>query len=97
VTDLVEVVTDPPTVVEVVTAGPPGAPGAPGPPGADSTVPGMSAYELAVADGYVGTVQEWLDSLQGAPGADGAAGAVTVYEQADEPVGAAIGDVWIAP
>lgn len=25
--------------------------------------PGLSAYELAVANGFVGTEQEWLDSL----------------------------------
>lgn len=29
---------------------------------------GASAYELAVENGYTGTVQEWLLSLKGAPG-----------------------------
>ncbi len=38
-----------------------GAAGAPGDPGD----PGPSAYELAVADGFVGTEAEWLASLQG--------------------------------
>ena len=33
---------------------------------------GKSAYELAVENGYEGTVQEWLASLVGADGADGA-------------------------
>ena len=33
---------------------------------------GKSAYELAVENGYEGTVQEWLASLVGAAGADGA-------------------------
>ena len=32
---------------------------------------GKSAYELAVENGYEGTVQEWLASLVGAAGADG--------------------------
>lgn len=34
-------------------------------------VKGMSAYELAVLNGYVGTEQEWLASLQGSDGKDG--------------------------
>jgi hypothetical protein len=38
-------------------------------PGAD----GASAYEIAVANGFVGTEAAWLASLQGAPGADGVA------------------------
>ena len=32
---------------------------------------GKSAYELAVEDGFEGTVQEWLDSLVGVDGKDG--------------------------
>lgn len=47
-----------------------GAPGADGPPGAD----GDSAYEVAVANGFLGTEVEWLASLQGANGVDGALG-----------------------
>ncbi len=31
---------------------------------------GASAYELAVQDGFVGTLTEWLDSLQGTGGGD---------------------------
>jgi len=31
--------------------------------------PGKSAYDLAVQEGFVGSLQDWLDSLQGAPGA----------------------------
>ena len=65
----------------------PGPAGPAGPAGADSTVPGpagpagvdgadgLSAYEVAVANGFKGTEAEWLASLQGADGADGAAGA----------------------
>ncbi|WDZ91132.1 hypothetical protein [Nocardiopsis sp. HUAS JQ3] len=48
-----------------------------GPPGEDGA-DGASAYALAVADGYTGTVEEWLASLvgpQGPAGADGAPGA----------------------
>lgn len=37
-------------------------------------VVGYSAYELAVQEGYEGTLQEWLDSLKGADGAVGPAG-----------------------
>ena len=36
---------------------------------------GQSAYELARAEGFEGTVQEWLASLKGADGADGVNGA----------------------
>ncbi len=37
-----------------------------GPPGED----GASAYEIAVANGFSGTEQAWLDSLYGLPEAD---------------------------
>ena len=42
-------------------------------PGADSTIPGppgLSAYQVAVAEGFIGTEAEWLLSLVGTPGAD---------------------------
>lgn len=35
---------------------------------------GKSAYELAVQEGYSGTLNEWLDSLKGEPGHDGTNG-----------------------
>jgi len=38
--------------------------------------PGQSAYAIAVADGFVGTVTQWLASLQGADGDDAYAVAV---------------------
>lgn len=43
--------------------------------GADGTigVDGASAYEVAVANGFVGTETEWLASLQGADGTNGTA------------------------
>jgi hypothetical protein len=47
--------------------GPRGPMGPPGKNGAD----GASAYKIAVEQGFVGTEQEWLDSLQGADGAPG--------------------------
>jgi len=37
--------------------------------------PGDSAYQVAVNNGFIGTEQEWLDSLVGADGTDGADGA----------------------
>lgn len=52
-TPTVEISEQPVTVVEVATV-----------PG----VRGLSAYEVAVANGFVGTETEWLASLQGAPG-----------------------------
>jgi hypothetical protein len=53
-------------------AGETGATGPAGPAGAD----GESAYELAVQQGYVGTLDAWLLSLKGADGRDGIDGAV---------------------
>lgn len=41
-----------------------------GPAGTD----GLSAYEIAVVNGYEGTEQEWLKSLKGEPGENGADG-----------------------
>ncbi len=53
--------------------GPAGADGAVGPAGTDGTngTNGTSSYELAAANGFTGTEQEWLDSLKGADGAAG--------------------------
>ena len=51
-------------------AGSGGGSGAPGADGAD----GKSAYELAVQEGFVGTLAQWLDSLKGADGVDGTDG-----------------------
>lgn len=50
-----------------------GAPGAPGAPGADGA-DGASAYDVAVMNGFTGTVQEWLDSLVGPEGPQGPEG-----------------------
>jgi len=35
---------------------------------------GLSAYEIAVEEGYAGTIDEWLESLQGTDGTDGTNG-----------------------
>ena len=40
-----------------------------------SVTAGKSAYDIAVAHGFVGTEAEWLESLKGEPGKDGAPGA----------------------
>jgi hypothetical protein len=78
-----------------------------GPAGADGTdgVDGASAYDLAVAEGFVGTIEDWLASLQGepgtpgTPGADGADGAdyagPTITVSSSAPSAPSIGDVWI--
>ena len=47
--------------------GDPGAPGSDGLDGADG-VDGKSAYDIAVAHGFVGTEAEWLESLKGSDG-----------------------------
>ena len=54
--------------------GDPGTPGSDGLDGADG-VDGKSAYDIAVAHGFVGTEAEWLESLKGEPGKDGEPGA----------------------
>ena len=58
-------------------AGPAGADGATGPAGAagEPGANGLSAYEEAVALGFVGTEAEWLASLVGPQGPQGVAGA----------------------
>ena len=55
-------------------AGDTGSAGAAGATGADGA-DGASAYEVAVANGFVGTEAEWLDSLVGPAGPTGATGA----------------------
>lgn len=42
---------------------------------------GLSAYEIAVDNGFVGDEQDWLDSLVGPPGAAGGAGSALVHQQ----------------
>jgi hypothetical protein len=53
--------------------GPAGANGKDGADGKDGAA-GASAYDLAKVDGFNGTVSEWLTSLKGADGKDGAQG-----------------------
>lgn len=42
--------------------------------GSGSGGDGLSAYELAVLEGYTGTLEEWLESLHGPQGAQGIQG-----------------------
>lgn len=53
--------------------GPQGPEGPQGPAGADGE-DGKSAYELAVDEGFEGTLEEWLDSLVGPQGPEGPQG-----------------------
>ena len=50
-----------------------GAPGVDGLNGMDG-MNGLSAYEIALNNGFVGTEQDWLASLQGSDGSDGSDG-----------------------
>lgn len=53
--------------------GDPGTDGAPGKDGSDG-IPGASAYEIAVAHGFTGAEEEWLESLKGDKGDPGEGG-----------------------
>lgn len=59
--------------VAISAAGTAGVNGTNGVDGLDGA-PGMSAYQLAVSQGYVGTLADWLLSLIGADGVDGVDG-----------------------
>ena len=54
--------------------------GIPGIPGEDGA-PGLSAYQLAVEQGFTGTLAEWLTSINGDMGADGVSTRV-IYQAA---------------
>jgi len=59
----------------VPVPGPPGPQGPPGQAGGENGADGKSAYEIAVEEGFVGTVDQWLESLVGEPGPQGDPGA----------------------
>lgn len=40
--------------------------------------PGNNAYEVAVLNGFVGTEEEWLASLEGDPGTSGSAATIAI-------------------
>ena len=63
----------PTDVIRIGDPGRPGTPGKQGPPGRDGDPgsPGLSAYEVALENGFVGTEEEWLESLKGEPGSGG--------------------------
>lgn len=46
-------------------------------------VDGKSAYEIALANGFVGTEEEWLASLKGEDGKDGSGGSVNIVTTID--------------
>jgi hypothetical protein len=46
--------------------------------------PGLSAYDIAVENGFEGTEQEWLDSLVGEPGECDCDGPTYTYFEAEE-------------
>lgn len=80
-------------------SGIPGAKGDPGPTGAD----GLSAYEVAVANGFVGTESEWLASLKGpkgdpgdGAGTGGGADGLSAYEIAVQNGFVGTEAVWLA-
>ncbi len=58
----------------------------PGPAGADGAdgADGESAYEVAVAEGFVGTEQDWLDSLVGPQGDPGVGGQIVIEDEGIE-------------
>ena len=66
-------------IEEHAVAGADGIDGLDGTNGVDG-VDGLSAYELALQNGFVGTKQEWLTSLQGQDGQDGQDGASVANE-----------------
>lgn len=76
--------------VEVVAGipGPAGEPGRTGPAGAN----GLSAYQVAVANGFVGSEAQWLASLTGPAGEPGQVGA-TGPAGSDAPRGVYVGSV----
>jgi len=63
--------------------GPKGDPGSEGARGID----GLTAYQIAVQNGFVGTESEWLDTLKSVP----------IYLQVDEPLDAPEYSIWINP
>jgi hypothetical protein len=75
----------------LVSKGDTGETGATGSTGATG-IDGLSAYEVAVEDGFLGTEQEWLDSLVGPTGATGDSGRYEI--SATEPENAVEGDAW---
>lgn len=55
---------------------------------------GLSAYQVAVSNGFSGTEAQWLASF-GATGPAGPAGAVGVLVASTRPAGMVAGQVWI--
>lgn len=49
--------------------------------------PGDSAYEVAIKEGFVGTKEEWLESLKGEKGDPGDGGVVSVNQKQPDGLG----------
>ncbi len=88
-TNTVITVPSPGSVVLTTPIPPPEVEAGPeGPAGAD----GLSAFEVALAEGFVGTEQEWLDSLVGPQGPVGADSTVPGPQGPEGPAGSAGAD-----
>lgn len=78
----------------------PGIQGPAGPPGSGGGTGGSqgdSAYQVAVNNGFVGTEEEWLASLQGPKGDPGFAAQVWVPTLADIPPGTSPNTLVVVP
>lgn len=85
------------TITSTAPAGPAGAAGTNGTNGAD----GLSAYDIAVSEGFSGTESQWLDSLRGPQGIQGETGNTGAAGQSAYALAVALGFVgteaqWIA-
>lgn len=85
------------TITSTAPAGPAGPAGTNGTNGAD----GLSAYDIAVSEGFSGTESQWLDSLRGPQGIQGEAGDTGAAGQSAYALAVALGFVgteaqWIA-
>lgn len=58
---------------------------------------GLSAYEIAVKNGFEGTEAEWLESLKGLPGADGDTLTVNNREAVDGNITVRGTDIYVQP
>lgn len=85
--------------LEITTGTPGGSAGPTGPTGPPGEQ-GLSAYQVALSQGFVGTQPQWLESLRGEQGEDGQAGRDitlmgTLSDPDPLPSGPEVGDVWI--
>ena len=62
-----------------------------------SGTPGASAYDIAVANGFVGTEAQWLASLVGSPGSPGSPGGASARSTLGIPGAGPVHDLWPFP